>query len=95
MRHTTLSLVLLLPMLGACVAATPVYDAQFGEAVRQAAAVQTLNPAAGRDGDTVAGIDGRAGRSAIETYQESFRTPPPTFEIFNIGGGVSAGSPSR
>lgn len=95
MRHKVLSIALAAPLLGACVAATPMYDAQFGEAVRQAAAVQTLNPAAGRDGDSVAGIDGRAGRSAIETYQESFRKPPPAFEVFNIGGGVSASSSSQ
>lgn len=95
MRHTVLSFALLVPLLGGCVAATPAYDSRFGEAVRQAAAVQTLDPAAGRNGDTVAGIDGRAGRSAIENYQESFRTPPPAFEVFNIGGGVSAGSGSR
>ena len=92
MRHTAFSVAFLLPLLGACAAATPAFDSQFGESVRQAAALQTLNPAAGRDGDPVAGIDGRAGRSAIERYQESFRTPPPTFEVFNIGGGVSAGS---
>jgi hypothetical protein len=95
MRLKAFSLALLVPVLGACAAATPAYDGQFGEAVRQAAALQTLNPAAGRDGDTVAGIDGRAGRSAIETYQRSFREPPRSFDVFNIGGGVSAGASSQ
>lgn len=95
MRSKALSIALLSPLLGACAAATPAYDSRFGEAVRQAAAVQVLNPGAGRDGDTVPGIDGRAGRAAIESYQESFRAPPPAFEVFNIGGGVNGASSSR
>jgi hypothetical protein len=72
--------------------ATPRYDAAFGESVRQARALQTLNPEAGQHGDPVLGIDGRAGASAVERYQESFKTPPRTFEVLNIGGStVGAG----
>ena len=75
--------------LSACTTpATPVYDARFGEAVRQAQALQTLNPDAGRNDDPVTGIDGASGKSAIDRYQESFKTPPQTFEIFQIGGGL-------
>jgi hypothetical protein len=25
-------------------------------------------------------------------YRESFRTPPPTFNVINIGGGITGGS---
>jgi hypothetical protein len=67
--------------------ATPRYDATFGDAVRQARAMQTLNPEAGRDGRVVVGIDGRAGAFAIDSYKESFRAPPRTFDVLNIGGG--------
>jgi hypothetical protein len=67
--------------------ATPAFTSKFGDAVRQARALQTLNPEAGRSGDPVTGIDGRAGAAAIEVYQESFRTPPQTFDT-NIGGGT-------
>jgi len=73
-------------LAGCAGGATPVYDARFGEAVRQAQALQTLNPEAGLAGDPVTGIDGQAGAAAIDRYQESFRTPPRTFEVFGIGG---------
>jgi len=76
-------------LLGACaVPATPNYDAKFGEAVRQATALQTLNPEAGRNADPVLGIDGESGKAAVDRYQESFRAPPRTFDIFNIGGAL-------
>ena len=74
-------------LLGGCsTAATPNYDARFGEAVRQATAMQTLNPEAGKNADPVLGIDGESGKAAVDRYQESFRAPPKSFEVFNIGG---------
>lgn len=83
------ALVTLSLWLGACaVPATPAYDAKFGEAVRQAVALQTLNPEAGRNADPVTGIDGQAGKAAIDRYQQSFRAPPQTFEVFDIGGAL-------
>lgn len=76
-------------LLGGCaIPATPSYDAKFGEAVRQAQALQTLNPDAGKNTDPVTGIDGESGKAAIDRYQESFRTPPRSFEVFDIGGGL-------
>ena len=77
-------------LLGGCaIPATPSYDSKFGEAVRQAQALQTLNPDAGKNTDPVTGIDGESGKAAIDRYQESFRAPPQTFDVFNIGGGLS------
>lgn len=70
---------------------TPRHDASFGNAVLAARAMQTLHPEGpARDG-AVLGMDGRAARSAIERYQESYRTPPPTFNILNIGGSMGNG----
>lgn len=60
-------------------------DLRFGDAVRQARAQQTLNPEA-RSTDPVAGIDGVAAQNAIERYQKSFKEPPPSFNVINIGG---------
>lgn len=76
-------------LLTACAATTPALDANFGDAVRQARAAQTLNPTASANRDPVLGIDGRAGAAAQDRYQESFRSPPKTFEITNIGGGLT------
>lgn len=73
-------------LLTACASTTPVLDANFGNAVRQARTSQTLNPNASANRDLVLGIDGQAGAAAQERYQESFKAPPKTFEIINIGG---------
>lgn len=83
-------------LLGACAStpstlvsgATPEIDARFGDAVREARARQTIDPDASRNTDPVAGIDGEAGRAAMIRYHDSFREPPPTFNILGIGGGV-------
>jgi hypothetical protein len=68
-------------------AATPAFDARFGESVRQAQARQTINPDAGRQSDPVVGIDGRAGATAIDRYQDSFKAPSRSFDVLNIGAG--------
>jgi len=65
---------------------TPRLDAQFGDAVRQARAQQTIDPEAGRNDDPVAGIDGTAAQHTIERYEKSFQEPPPTFNVLGIGG---------
>ncbi|OJX08796.1 MAG: hypothetical protein BGO72_16085 [Burkholderiales bacterium 70-64] len=82
-------------LLGACAPVAPVEQGpiytRFGDAVREARARQTLNPEASRNTDPVAGIDGEAGRQAIDGYQRSFKEPPRTFNILGIGGtGVTA-----
>lgn len=76
-------------LLAGCVSTTPVMDSKFGDAVRQARTTQTLNPNASANRDPVLGIDGKAGSAAQERYQESFKTPPKTFEVINIGGSLS------
>ena len=81
------AVVLLTGMLAGCaIPATPAYDAKFGESVRQARALHTLNPDAGKNTDPVTGIDGQSGKNAVDRYQESFRAPPRSFEVFDIGG---------
>ncbi len=75
--------------LAGCAANTPNLDAHFGEAVRTARAQQTINPDGPRNPDPVAGLDGRAAKSAMDTYQDSFKAPPPTFNVINIGGGIT------
>jgi hypothetical protein len=76
-------------LLAGCASTTPVLDANFGDAVRQARVVQTLNPNASANRDPVLGIDGQAGAAAQDRYQESFKSPPKTFEIINIGGALT------
>lgn len=73
-------------LLTACANTTPVLDASFGNAVRQARDNQTLNPNASANSDPVLGMDGQAAAAAQVRYQDSFKAPPKTFEIINIGG---------
>ena len=81
----------ILAALGGCVNPTPRIDAEFGRAVNAAKAQQTIVPDASKNADPVAGIDGQAAKESIERYHDSFRRPPPTFTIIDIGGGVGTG----
>ena len=88
MKLTPLRLcTLALFLLGGCTPLTPHFDGQVGLAVNTAKARQTLNPDASRNADPVAGIDGTSADSAIDQYHNSFKAPPPTFQVINIGGG--------
>jgi hypothetical protein len=82
--------IVLLPLLlaGCAVAPTPNYDAKFGDAVRQARQMMTLNPNAGTSAGPSAGLDGKVAAEAMGRYQESFKSPPPVVNVINIGGAV-------
>ena len=84
---TTIALGLAAQLTG-CANTTPALDAKFGDAVRAAREAQTLNPAASANKDPVLGLDGKAAVNALERYQDSFKSPPKTFEILNIGGAM-------
>jgi hypothetical protein len=77
-------------MLCGCTATTPRLDTHFGQAVNTAKLQQTLNPQASANTDPVTGLGGVPARESIIRYNDSFKTPPPTFEI--ILNGVSGQS---
>lgn len=86
-----ITLTLLLGLLAGCASITPNFDAKFGDAVRAARQAQTLNPGPrAADTDPVLGLDAQAAVKAQERYQESFKAPPKTFEVINIGGALSS-----
>lgn len=70
---------------------TPELDKHFGSAVNLAKARQILNPEASRDTDPVAGIDGKAAAATSDRYEKSFKEPPPTMNVINIGGPLAGG----
>lgn len=76
-----------LALLSACAQTTPRADARFGDAVRIAAAQQTMHPEASRNTDQVKGIDGRASQETMERYRKSFKEPAPQSSVFTIGVG--------
>ena len=87
MKMQTLA-ILLAVLTAGCQTVTPNYDARFGDAVRDARKKMTINPNAGKNGDPVTGMDGRASREAMHQYQESYKTPPPAVNVINIGGQI-------
>jgi hypothetical protein len=91
MKTTTHTLILAALAVGvtACMPLTPNLDQNFGQAVNQAKAQQTINPDASLNTDPVSGLDGVAADAAINNYTKSVTTPPPPATIINIGGGLS------
>jgi len=85
-----LTVALMAALLAGC-STTPNYDAKFGDAVREARMKMTLNPDAGKDTDTVVGMDGKSAKEAVTRYQGSFKAPPPVTNVINIGGSISSG----
>ena len=85
-KSTSLALTLLAGT--GCSHVTPNYDARFGDAVRDAKRKMTLNPDAGKDGNPVVGMDGRAARESMQQYHESYKKPPPAVNVINIGGQI-------
>ena len=78
---------IVLALLGGCATSiTPNYDARFGDAVRQARMKMTINPDAGSNPDQVTGMDGKSARETIILYQGTYKAPPPTVNVINIGG---------
>lgn len=84
--HLPVSVFAALLAVGCASTTTPNLDARFGEAVLQARALQTINPDFPANPDPVYGLDGESARQAMIRYQESFKTPPSTFNVINIGG---------
>ncbi|MBS1189184.1 MAG: hypothetical protein H6R10_976 [Rhodocyclaceae bacterium] len=89
-KHAMLVAITAAVTAGCASTTTPDYDRHFGEAVRMARAQQTINPEASSNTDPVAGVDGPAAKEAMGRYQDSFKSPPPTFNVMNIGGAMSS-----
>jgi uncharacterized protein YceK len=70
--------------LTGCTTTTPHLDSKFGHAVNAAKAKQILHPEASKNTDPVAGIDGSPAKESIDRYQDTFRAPPPTFNVIDI-----------
>jgi hypothetical protein len=75
---------------GCATSTTPELDARFGQSVTAVRQQQTVNPAGTPlEKDQAQGIGGKPAVHAQERYQDSFKTPPRTFEVLGIGGTLS------
>ncbi len=80
-----------LTLLTGCATAPSAYDLRFGDTVRDAKKKMTTNPNAGKNGDAVAGLDGKAAKEILIRYHDSYKTPPPVANVVNIGGSIGGG----
>ena len=64
----------------------PFMESRLGEAVRTARVQQTIDLEASKNTDPVLGIDGKAAKTSMDRYHQSFEAPPPSFTIINVGG---------
>ena len=79
-----------LVLLAGCAASTtPNYDSRFGDAVRQARQMQSINPGPPAAPAVATGTDGKAAAEATTRYHDSFKAPPPVVNVINIGGQIS------
>lgn len=85
-----LAIATLITLVAGCSSTTPNYDAQFGNAVREAKLKMMINPDAGKNPDQVLGMDGKSARESIMLYQSTFKTPPPAVNVINIGGSIGS-----
>lgn len=74
-------------LLAACASPAPRVEHNIGAAVNTARVLQTLNPEASGNTDPVSGIDGTAAVHSMGEYAASFKAPPPTFPVINVGVG--------
>ncbi len=75
-----------LGLLAGCVAIHPQVDQRYGQAVTAARDAQTFNAQASRNPKAVSGIDGMAAKETMDRYVETFKAPPPTMNVINLGG---------
>jgi hypothetical protein len=87
-NRTIIVTIALLALTTGCVAIHPQVEERYGDSVRAATRAQTLNPEGTPNRDVV-GIDGRAAKETMDRYVDSFRSPPPTMNVINIGGSLS------
>lgn len=86
----SLSLLALAATLAACAETTPRWDSTFGSSVRSMFAAQVINPAAVRNTNPVAGMDGKAARSAQEKYERGASEPEQSSApVTLMNGGVA------
>lgn len=65
-------------------AVTPELDEHFGDAVATSRLAQTISPQG--SAVPVMGLDGKAAKETMGRYLDSFKAPPPSINVINIGG---------
>ena len=72
-------------LFGCAAPSTQALDAKFGESVRSIRDSETIGATAAQRQDPVAGLDAAAAVHSQDRYQDSFKAPVKTFELFGSG----------
>lgn len=91
MNINTTTMTLALAVMAGCASTSPNVDQHYGEAVTSARVAQALSPQPAHNPEQPPGMDGRAAKETMDRYLDSFRAPPPTTTVINIGGGLGGG----
>jgi hypothetical protein len=86
MRNGNLIVVAAALWLAGCVSIEPGVEERFGESVKAANRAQSIYPDGPPNREVAEGMDGAAAKEAMDRYINSFRAPPPTINVLNIGG---------
>lgn len=86
LRVLTIGLLSFVALTGCATPETDSVGVQMGQAVRQTRLLQTIDVSAAERAPAERGTDAGIAVSAWQRYQDSFRAPPQSFEIFGIGG---------
>jgi hypothetical protein len=72
-------------LFGCAAPSTQALDAKFGESVRSIRDSETIGATPAQRQDPVAGLDAAAAVHSQDRYQDSFKAPVKTFELFGSG----------
>jgi hypothetical protein len=87
----SMSALLTAAALGGCAilpAPAPQVDNLFGSSVRHSLAAQTARPDAGKRPLEPAQFDAQSAVAALAKHRESFKSPPPTFNVIGVTSGA-------
>jgi hypothetical protein len=90
MNRKSAPMILGFAVLAGCASTSPNVDKHYGEAVSTARVAQTFMVHPPYAPEALTGMDGKAAKEAVGRYLDSFKAPPPTINVINIGGGLGA-----
>ena len=91
MNINTTAMILGFGVMAGCASLSPNVDQHYGEAVTSARVAQAFSQQPAHSPEQLTGMDGRAAKETMDRYLDSFRAPPPTTTVINIGGGLGGG----
>ncbi|MFX1671653.1 hypothetical protein PWR63_05045 [Paraburkholderia sp. A2WS-5] len=79
--------------LNGCMSSTPIWDKNFGQALKAVTQAQIIDPNAAEHANAKPTMDGKSAATAMDNYDKSFRSPtsPANAFVIGVGSGNSGG----